>query len=156
MKKNWKKKKVGESERERELLEKGCRSYGLSVGLWMTFLRRRCLLNFSGPADSFRVFYSVNVGIFVESLFGWSLCRHHEEENCPWAQTMGRWGVSTASSYDYHLKKKVSHGTITNQKTQYDLFSRSIYKACLLGKRWFKPSYSDRSIGLKQRLFFFI
>ena len=131
MKKNWKKKKkVGESERERELLEKGCRSYGLSVGLWMTFLRRRCLLNFSGPADSFRVFYSVNVGIFVESLFCWSLCRHHEEENCPWAQTMGRWGVSTASSY--HLKK-VSHGTITNQKTQYDLFSRS---ACLLGKRW--------------------
>ena len=33
VKKNWKKKKVGESERERELLEKGCRSYGLSVGL---------------------------------------------------------------------------------------------------------------------------
>ena len=139
MKKNWKKKKVGESERERELLEKGCRSYGLSVGLWMTFLRRRCLLNFSGPADSFRVFYSVNVGIFVESLFGWSLCRHHEEENCPWAQTMGRWGVSTASSYDYHLKK-VSHGTITNQKTQYDLFSRS---ACLLGKRWLNHTVID-------------
>ena len=35
VKKNWKKKKkVGESERERELLEKGC---GLSVGLRMTF-----------------------------------------------------------------------------------------------------------------------
>ena len=44
----------------------------------------RCLLNFSGPADSLSCVllsqrWNGN-GVFAES----SLCRHHTEENCPW------------------------------------------------------------------------
>jgi len=65
VKKNWKKKrKVGESECERELLGKGCE---LSVGLRMTFFSFFCEEDVCSISRDlwipFRVFYSVNVGM---------------------------------------------------------------------------------------------
>jgi len=102
------------------------------------FFLWRCLLNFSGPADSLSCVllsqrWNGN-GVFVESLFCWIKFMSSSYRR----KLSLRWGdeVFLLLVVMIIIKKKVSHGTITNQKTQHDLFSRSIYKACLLGKRW--------------------
>ena len=54
------------------------------------------------------------------------------------------------------IRKKVSHGTINKLQNTIRLVLTFHLQSLLTWKASGKPSYSDRSIGLKQRLFFFL
>jgi len=64
-----------------------------------------------------------------------------------------RCGVSTASSYDYHLKKK-SLPWNDNKSENTIRLVLTFHLQSLLAWKALVKSYSDRSIGLKRRFFF--